>query len=71
MEEGSVSGGGERQWGRGASVGESKSKFGEEIKSGDKLIRTMESSLKRSKGRYTRREERRFAVVFPIKEIQM
>ena len=50
--------------GGGASVGE-------EIKSGDKLIRTIESSLKRSKGRYTRREERRFAVVFPIKEIQM
>ena len=58
-------------------MGERKSKFGEEIKSGlnriksgDNLIRT-ESSLKRSKGRYTRLEERRFAIVFPIKEIQM
>ena len=45
--------------------------MGEEIKSRDKLIRTMESSLKRSKGRYTRLEERRFAIVFPIKEIQI
>ena len=57
--------------GRGASVEEENIQFGEEIKSGDKLIRTIESSLKRTKGRYKRREERRFAVVFPLKEIQM
>ena len=59
---------GESQWGREESMGEGRvsggggvsgggrSKFGEEIKSGDKLKRTMESSIKRSKGRYTRRE---------------
>ena len=64
---GRVSGGGRSQWGREESVGErgvsggERSKFGEGTRSGDEL-KTMESSLKRSKGRYTRREEGTFAV---------
>ena len=37
-------------------MGGGRIKFGEGIKSGDKLKKTMESSLKKSKGRYTRRE---------------